>query len=160
MPLFILFFLIFTLANIAVPGTSGFICEFLTFLAAFNLNPFVGFLSSIAIVLAPAYSLWFFHKISYGSLSPHLTSIYSDIILKEFHILLPLLILTLFLGFYPNFILNTIQMSCISLLYIPPINMGGREGRRKRKEYLFFLISYHFLYFFFLLYGAISNLRL
>ena len=46
MPLFSLFFLCFTLANIAVPGTSGFICEFLTFLAAFNLNPFISIFSS------------------------------------------------------------------------------------------------------------------
>ena len=118
MPIFIVFFLFFTLANIAVPGTSGFICEFLTFLAAFNLNPFVGLISSIAIVLAPAYSLWFFHKISYGSISPHLTSLWSDISLKEFHLLLPLLSFTLFLGLYPNFILLPIQMSCLSLLYL------------------------------------------
>ncbi|KAJ3222633.1 NADH:ubiquinone dehydrogenase subunit 4 [Clydaea vesicula] len=76
MPKFTVFFLIFTLANIAVPGTSGFVCEFLTFLSAFNLNPFVGVISSIAIVLAPAYSLWFFHKISYGSISPHLTTLW------------------------------------------------------------------------------------
>ena len=118
MPIFTVFFLIFTLANIAVPGTSGFICEFLTFLAAFNLNPFVGFISSIAIVLAPAYSLWFFHKISYGSISPHLTSLWSDISLKEFHLLLPLLFFTLFFGLFPNFLLLPIQMSCLSLQYV------------------------------------------
>ena len=46
MPLFSIFFLFFTFANIAVPGTSGFICEFLTFLAAFNINPFIGIFSS------------------------------------------------------------------------------------------------------------------
>ena len=105
MPLFSIFFLLFILANIAVPGTSGFICEFLTFLAAFNLNPFIGILASIAIVITPAYSLWFFHKIIYGKISPHLLLIFSDLTFKEFMILSPLLIFTIFLGIYPNFIL-------------------------------------------------------
>lgn len=118
MPTYTAFLLIFTLANIAVPGTSGFICEFQTFLAAFNQNPFIGVLSSIAIVLAPAYSLWFFHKISYGSQSPHLTTLWSDITLKEFHLLLPQLFFTLFLGLYPSWIMSPIELSCQSLLYL------------------------------------------
>lgn len=117
MPTYTAFLLIFTLANIAVPGTSGFVCEFQTFLAAFNQNPFIGVLSSIAIVLAPAYSLWFFHKISYGSQSPHLTTLWSDITLKEFHLLLPLLFFTIFLGLYPSWIMSPIELSCLSLLY-------------------------------------------
>ncbi len=116
MPSFILFFLLFTLANIAVPGTSGFISEFLTFLAVSQINPFVVLLASSAIVLTPAYSLWFFHKISYGTLSPHLINLTSDLSLKEFHMLLPLLILTFFLGFFPSFITSPIILSCLSLL--------------------------------------------
>lgn len=116
MPLFTLFFLIFTLSNIAVPGTSGFVCEFLTFLAAFNLNPFIGFISSIAIVLAPAYSLWFLHKISYGSLSPHFTSLWTDLTLKEFHMLLPLAFFAIFLGLYPTFIFSNLEITTFSML--------------------------------------------
>lgn len=117
MPLFSTFFLIFILANIAVPGTSGFICEFLTFLAAFNQNPFIGIISSIAIVITPAYSLWFYHKIFYGKLSPHLLQVFSDITFKEFIILLPLLIFTIFLGIFPNFILLPIQISNLNQQY-------------------------------------------
>lgn len=117
MPMFTVFFLFFTLANIAVPGTSGFISEFFTFLAAFQQNPFIGVVSALAIILAPVYSLWFFHKISYGSLSPHLTSIFSDITIKEFHLLLPLVILTLLFGFFPSLLLSPITLSSLALLY-------------------------------------------
>lgn len=117
MPLFSIFFLFFTLANIAVPGTSGFICEFLTFLAAFNSNPFIGLFSSMAIIQTPAYSLWFFHKIIYGKLSPYFISIFSDLSFKEFSILFPLLFFTLFLGIYPNYLFLTMQISNLNLLY-------------------------------------------
>lgn len=117
MPLFSLFFLCFTLANIAVPGTSGFICEFLTFLAAFNLNPFIGIFSSQAIVQTPTYSLWFFHKIIYGKISPHFITIFSDLTFKEFTILSPLLFFTFFLGIFPNYILLPMQISNLNLLY-------------------------------------------
>lgn len=117
MPLFSIFFLCFTLANIAVPGTSGFICEFLTFLAAFNQNPFIGIFASLAIVQTPTYSLWFFHKIVYGKISPHFITIFSDLSFKEFIILSPLLFFTLFLGLYPNFLFLPMQISNLNLLY-------------------------------------------
>lgn len=116
-PMLISFFLIFTLANIAVPGTSGFVCEFMTFLAAFQSSPVAGLLSTSAIILAPAYSLWFFHKISYGTISPHFYSLWSDQNRKEFYLLLPLAIFTIYMGLYPDFILSTIQFSCLGLQY-------------------------------------------
>lgn len=118
MPLFSFFFLFFTLANIAVPGTSGFICEFLTFMATFNLNPFIGIIASIAIVITPAYSLWFYHKIIYGKISNHLILIWSDLTFKEFFILTTLLFFTQFLGIFPNFILLPIQISSLNQLIL------------------------------------------
>ena len=83
MPMFNLFFIIFIFANIAVPGTSGFISEFLTFLALFKKNPIITSISCSSILLSGAYSLWFYHKISYGTLSPHITTLWSDITLRE-----------------------------------------------------------------------------
>jgi NADH:ubiquinone oxidoreductase subunit 4 (subunit M) len=79
MPIFSSLFLFFSLANSAVPGTSGFISEFVSFLGAFSSNPFVALFASLAIVLTPAYSLWFFHKVSFGSFSPFLPTIFSDL---------------------------------------------------------------------------------
>ncbi len=114
MPIFTVIFLFFTQGNIAVPGTSGFISEFQTFVAAFHQNPQVAILSSQAIILAPAYSLWFFHKVCYGSQSPHQTQQMSDITIKEWNLQLPLIIFTIYFGINPNYIINPIQMSCIT----------------------------------------------
>lgn len=118
MPIFSVIFLFFTQGNIAVPGTSGFISEFMTFIAAFHQNPFIAIFSSQAIILAPGYSLWFFHKICYGSLSPHFALILSDISKKEWNIQFPLGFFSLYFGIYPNVIQNTISKSTICLQYL------------------------------------------
>ncbi len=117
LPIFNQFFLLFIQANIAVPGTSGFLSEFLTFFAMFKKNPIITQIASSAIVQTPAYSLWFYHKISYGFLSPHLTTLWSDLTIREIHTLLPLLFFTFFFGIYPSYIFDSIEMSCLSLLY-------------------------------------------
>lgn len=116
MPLFTFFLFIFTLANIALPGTSGFISEFLTFVGTFNSNPFVAFWATFAILLAPTYSLLLLHKVSYGSFSNHISTLYQDITLKEFHTILPLFILTFFFGLFPNLIFDSTQFSFLALL--------------------------------------------
>lgn len=118
LPVFTTFFQIFTQANIAVPGTSGFVSEFLTFLATFQMNPTLGLLASSAILLAPAYSQWFFHRISYGSISNHQTLIWSDCSKKEYHLLFPLIFLTLILGIYPSYIQDTLLITVGSLVSI------------------------------------------
>jgi len=117
MPIFTLLFLLFTFANIAVPGTSGFISEFLTFLGAMNLNPFVAVSSSVAIVLAPAYALWFFHRVSYGSFTTYIPTLFQDVTVKELHLLLPLLFFTFLFGLWPSMIFEYLHMSCLSLLH-------------------------------------------
>ena len=115
MPIYTVIFLYFTQGNIAVPGTSGFISEFMTFIAAFNQNPQVAIFSSQAIILAPSYSIWFYQKISYGTQSRHQTEQMSDITKKEFNLQLPLGIMMIYIGIYPNKIINTISLSCVSL---------------------------------------------
>lgn len=115
LPLFSLFFGFFTLANIAFPLTSGYMSELLTFLGIFIINPIIGIISTLAIILTPLYAFWFYHKIIYGSYSSYLTPCL-DITLKEFHSLFPLFFFSLFLGIYPNFIINIIDI--ISYKYI------------------------------------------
>lgn len=119
MPVFTVLFLLFTFANIAVPGTSGFISEFLTFLGAMNLNPFVAISASVAIVLAPAYALWFFHRVSYGSFTNYLPTVFPDVTAKELHLLLPLLFFTFLFGINPSIVFEPLHMSCLSLLHHP-----------------------------------------
>lgn len=117
MPMFNLFFIIFIFANIAVPGTSGFISEFLTFFALLKKNPIITSIACSSILLSGAYSLWFYHKISYGTLSPHITTLWSDITLREINTQIPQCGFTLFLGLYPTYIFETLELSCLSLLY-------------------------------------------
>lgn len=108
LPLFSLFFGYFTLANIGFPLTSGYMSEFITFLGLFIVNPILGILSTLAIILTPLYAFWFYHKIIYGSYSSYLTPSL-DITIKEFNILLPLLFLSLFIGIYPNIVINILD---------------------------------------------------
>lgn len=115
LPLLSLFFFFFTLANLAFPLTSGYFSEILTFIGIFIKNPILGLLGTLAIILTPIYSLWYFHKLFFGSLSNYITPSL-DISRKEINIILPLLILSLFIGIYPNIILNSIEI--ISYKYI------------------------------------------
>lgn len=116
LPLFSLFFGFFTFANIAFPLTSGYLSEFFTFLGIFILNPFLGILSSFAIILTPFYALWLFHKIIYGSLTPYIFPTF-DLNRKEFNLLFPLIFFIFLLGLNPNLILSMIDIICFKYLY-------------------------------------------
>ena len=71
MPIFTLIFFIFSLANIAVPGTSGFIAEFLIFVGLFQNNLFIALFATLAIILTPSFMLWVMHKMLYGTISTY-----------------------------------------------------------------------------------------
>jgi proton-translocating NADH-quinone oxidoreductase chain M len=116
MPLFSTFFLIFTMANIALPGTSSFVGEFLILLGSFKANFKVTLLVATSVVLCGSYSLWVFNRISFGNLKHHYMLSYSDLQLREFCILLPLVFFTLLLGVFPFFFLKYIHSSVIYIL--------------------------------------------
>jgi proton-translocating NADH-quinone oxidoreductase chain M len=105
MPIFTLILFIFTLANAAVPGTSGFISELLVFLGLYHLNPLVVF-AALAIILTPCYALWLFHRVSYGLVSNYLPTLFQDLTVKEFHLFLPLLFFTFLFGLSPQLLLK------------------------------------------------------
>ena len=115
LPLYSLIFGYFTLANIAFPLTSGYLSEFFTFLGIFTINPIIGIFSTLAIIITPLYALWFYHKMIYGSLSSYIAPSL-DLSIKEFNILLPLIFFSFFLGIYPNFLINIINISCYKYL--------------------------------------------
>ena len=118
-PLFSTIFLILTLGNVGVPGTSGFLSEQLTLIGSFQYNPIVGVLSSLTIILAPLYSLWLYNRINFGSLSNHISvgTVYQDMSVKEIHLVLPLLIASLIFGLFPNILINSSLLSILSILY-------------------------------------------
>ena len=117
MPVYSMIFLFFTLANIAVPLSCNFIGEFLSLLAIFQTNVFVAILSCIGIVLSAAYGLFLYNRVCFGEMSMYIKhSVYSrDITRREFYVLFPLIVLTLLLGVYPQFILDVMHASVIKI---------------------------------------------
>ena len=111
MPLYVTIFLIFTLANIGLPGTSSFIGEFLILIGSFNVNPSVTFIGALGMILGGCYALWLFNRIAYGNLKIQYIKAYTDINKREFIIFAPLIAGTLFLGIYPEIILQSLHMS-------------------------------------------------
>lgn len=112
MPVFVPIFLLFTFANAALPGTCNFVGEFLLFAGIFQDNILITIFAATGIVLSGAYSLWLFNRISYGNLKmQHIkTNKFFDLSRREFHVLLPLVFLTIFLGVYPEVLFNKIHL--------------------------------------------------
>jgi NADH-quinone oxidoreductase subunit M len=101
MPIYAFCFMVFTLANVGLPGTSGFVGEFLTLLGAFKVNTWVAFLATTGVILSAAYALWLYRRVIFGELEkPKLMGI-ADMNLREIVVMAPLVVLTIFFGFYP-----------------------------------------------------------
>jgi len=116
MPRFVSMFRFFTMANIALPGTSSFVGEFLILVGIFQTNTVVTVLSATGMVLGGAYSLWLFNRISYGIPKEGMGRSL-DRNRRELISLLPLRVRTLRLGIYPEMRLNRIHSSVESLLF-------------------------------------------
>lgn len=111
MPIYIIVFLIFTMANIGLPGTSSFIGEFLILVGSFKTNTTITVIAATSMVLGGCYSLWLFNRISYGNLKTQYISNYIDLNKREFYIFFPFILGTVLLGICPNIVLDTIHMS-------------------------------------------------
>ncbi|HVY59078.1 MAG TPA: NADH-quinone oxidoreductase subunit M [Xanthobacteraceae bacterium] len=116
MPLYAFTFLVFTLANVGLPGTSGFIGEFLTLIGTFRVNTWVAFLATTGVILSAAYALWLYRKVVFGALQkPSLAGIL-DLEAREILIFVPLIGLTIWLGVYPKPVLDVSAASVSALL--------------------------------------------
>jgi NADH-quinone oxidoreductase subunit M len=116
MPIYAFCFMVFTLANVGLPGTSGFIGEFLTLLGAFKVNTWVAFLATIGVILSAAYALWLYRRVIFGALEkPSLRAI-ADMGPREVAVMAPLVALTLLFGFYPAPVLDVTAMSVKKLV--------------------------------------------
>jgi NADH-quinone oxidoreductase subunit M len=115
MPLYAACFMVFTLANVGLPGTSGFIGEFLTLIGTFKINTSVVFLATFGVILSAAYALWLYRKMIFGTLKPALEGI-KDLGWREIIIFAPLVALTILLGVAPKPVLDTSAASVAQLL--------------------------------------------
>ncbi|MCA3627848.1 MAG: NADH-quinone oxidoreductase subunit M [Methylobacterium sp.] len=116
MPLYALAFLLFTMANVGLPGTSGFVGEFLTLLASFKANTWVAFGATTGVILSAAYALWLFARVVYGRIETHALGSIPDLSLREIAILAPLAVLVIYYGVQPNAILSMSQASVDALI--------------------------------------------
>lgn len=115
-PVFSMFFLFFTLFNMAIPLSGNWLGELLALTGIFKENPVAGVLGSSGIILSAAYSIWLYNRVCFGTWQPYLNYT-TDLNRREFILLIPLFIGTLLLGIYPNVVLENIHVSVSTLLY-------------------------------------------
>jgi len=111
MPRYAAVFMVFTMANIGLPGTSGFIGEFLTMIGAFQVSTWTVFGAMVGVILSASYALWLYRRMIFGVLSKDSLKGILDLNLQEKLILIPLLLLIIFFGFYPAPLLNATAAS-------------------------------------------------
>ena len=111
MPLYSFSFMIFILASLGLPGTSGFVGEFLVLLSIFSVNTYFAVFATTGVVLAATYSLWLYRKIIFGQLIKDDLKDILDLSSREIAIFVPLILLTIGIGIYPMPILEIIEPS-------------------------------------------------
>lgn len=107
MPKYAVAFMVFTMANIALPGTSGFLGEFLTLIGVFQVNTWFAVFATTGVVLSASYSLYLYRRVIFGKLDKESLKTLLDLSPREKFILYPMIALTVFFGFYPMPVLNT-----------------------------------------------------
>jgi NADH-quinone oxidoreductase subunit M len=116
MPLYAVAFMVFTLANVGLPGTSGFVGEFLSLVGAFRANTWVAFLATTGVILSAPYMLWLYSRVLYGPLEkPSLRTI-ADLDRREIAILAPLVVLVIYYGVQPQPVLDSFAASTDALV--------------------------------------------
>jgi len=106
MPRYAFVFMFFTLASVGLPGLSGFVGEFLVLLGAFKANTWVAFLAATGLILGAAYALWLYRKIIFGQLTKDSLKAISDMNMREVAVFLPLVLIVIWMGVYPNSFLD------------------------------------------------------
>ncbi len=131
MPKYAFVFMIFTMAAIGLPGTSGFVGEFLVLVGVFQINIIVAVLASSGVVLAAAYMLWLYRRVIFGKISSVEIKEMKDLNKNEIYIFSSLVLLIIFFGIYPEPLFNTINISVDNLIeqYQADINFYSAQTK-------------------------------
>ena len=116
MPAYALVFMFFTMANVGLPGTSGFVGEFLTLMGIFQVNTWVAAVATSGVILSAAYALWLYRRVTFGALIKHSLMSIQDMSRRERAIFAPLIVMTLLLGVYPALVTDMIGPSVANLV--------------------------------------------
>ncbi|MBK5928770.1 NADH-quinone oxidoreductase subunit M [Rhodobaculum claviforme] len=104
MPAYAAVFLLFTMANVGLPGTSGFVGEFLTIMGVFQVNTWVAFVAATGVILSAGYALWLYRRVVFGDLIKASLKTITDMDRREKAIFAPLVAMTILLGIYPSLV--------------------------------------------------------
>ena len=116
MPLYAVALLVFTLANVGLPGTSGFVGEFLALQGAFRANPWVAFFATTGVILSAPYMLWLYSRVMYGPLEKPALKGIADLDRREIALLAPLVVLVIWYGVLPGPVLDSFAASTDALV--------------------------------------------
>jgi NADH-quinone oxidoreductase subunit M len=116
MPAYAAIFMLFTMANVGLPGTSGFVGEFLTLMGIFRANTWVAVVATTGVILSACYALWLYRRVVMGDLIKESLKSITDMTRREKAIFAPLAVMTLLLGVYPSLVTDTIGPSVEALL--------------------------------------------
>ncbi|EEW26486.1 NADH-quinone oxidoreductase subunit M [Rhodobacter ferrooxidans] len=116
MPVYALIFMFFTMANVGLPGTSGFVGEFLTLVGIFQVNTWVAAVATTGVILSAAYALWLYRRVVFGDLIKEALKTITDMTGRERAIFAPLVVMTLLLGVYPSLVTDLIGPSVGALV--------------------------------------------
>ena len=118
MPVYALLFMIFTLASIGLPGTSGFVGELLVLVGAYQINTWVAALASTGIVLGAAYMLWLYRRMIFGVITNDNLRAIPDLKIREIFVFTPLVLGVLWMGVFPNTFLKVMHHSVDKLIQV------------------------------------------
>ncbi|HEX3944459.1 MAG TPA: NADH-quinone oxidoreductase subunit M [Rhizomicrobium sp.] len=127
MPVYAACLMVFTLANVGLPGTGGFVGEFLTMLGTFRVNTWVVIFAATGAILSAAYMLYLYWRVIFGKLVKPALQTIQDLSLREFAILSPLVIITIIMGVYPNFVFDVTHASVANLVHQSQLAMARDE---------------------------------
>jgi NADH-quinone oxidoreductase subunit M len=116
MPLFAALALFFSMANAGLPGTSGFVGEFMVILAAVKFNFWIGMLSATTLIFGAAYTLWMYKRVYFGEVANHHVAELQDVNRREFWMLMVLAVAVLWMGLYPKPFTDIMHVSVVDLL--------------------------------------------
>ncbi len=128
MPVYAVVFMVFTMANVGLPGTSGFVGEFLTLMGAFRANPWVAFFATTGVILSAAYALWLYRRVVFGELVKDSLKTIADLDRREMVTLAPLVFLTIYYGVRPGPILDAFAAPTNALIASTQAALGAAKS--------------------------------
>jgi len=134
MPMFAAFFLVVSLSSIGLPGLNGFVGEFLVLLGAFQTIPIFAIIGALGVILAAVYMLWMYQRVMFGEMTHAVNKQLTDLTLREFVVLVPIVLVIVWIGLYPQPFLKRLDASTRAIVerVVPVAQLGAARTRGER----------------------------